>query len=282
MSILQTLLSIRSKRRQPVDHEAEMSFLDHLEELRWHILRMVLAIVGLSVWFFLYREWIFEDIILAPFSPEFPMNRLLCSLDTSLCFKTLNTQFQAISPYEQFTSAMTISLIGGVILAFPFLIWEFWRFIRPGLHPRERNKLTGTVLMMSFLFLLGTSFSYFVLAPFSVQFLASFQLAPSVVNQWKIGEVVGLIAQIVLAGGLMFEFPVLVYYMAKLGLMGPVFMRTYRRHAYVVLIILSAIITPPDALSQILIFVPLVFLYEISVLVCARATRQRDAEIEAM
>jgi len=281
MSIISSLLSSRNSNKKTASPEAEMSFFDHLEELRWHLLRITIVLLVLAVAIFWNRFWVFDSIILAPFSPEFPMNRWLCAFDKSLCFTTLNTEFQAISPYEQFTGAMNISLVGAIIVGFPFIVWEFWRFIKPGLNPREKGKLGGTVFVMSFLFLLGSAFSYYVLAPFSVQFLAAFQLSPAVQNQWKIGDVVGLIAQLTVAGGLLFEFPVLVYYLAKLGLVGPEFMRNYRRHAYVVLIILAAIITPPDALSQIMIFIPLVILYEISVRVCVIATRNREKELAA-
>ena len=245
--------------------EKEMSFLDHLEELRWHLIRGGTAIVIFAIALFVKIEWLTEYVVLYPYKNTFPTHRLLCSLRESLCFEELPVTFLAISPYEQFIKSITFSFIGGFVLAFPYFIWEMWRFIKPGLKTNEVKGLRGNVFIISVLFFIGIAFSYFVVLPFAIQFLSNYQLAPGVENQWRIGSVVGMVAQVVLAGGVLFEMPIIVYYLTKIGLLSPSFMKKYRRHAIVVLLILSAMITPPDVISQILIFFPLILLYQISI-----------------
>ncbi|MEO0472689.1 MAG: twin-arginine translocase subunit TatC, partial [Bacteroidota bacterium] len=181
-------------------------------------------------------------------------------------------------PYEQFLKSLSISFVGGFIFAFPYFIWEIWRFIKPGLHPKERKGLRGNVFIMSMLFFLGVSFAYYVILPFAVQFLSNYSLYEGVSNDWRIGNVISMVTQIVIAGGILFEMPILVYYLSKMGILTPQFMKKYRRHATVVLLVLSAIITPPDVVSQILIFFPLSILYEISIRICKRVYKRAAKE----
>jgi sec-independent protein translocase protein TatC len=258
---------------------AEMSFLDHVEELRWHIIRSLIAIGIVGVFAFSNVQLLLDKVILAPFSPEFPMHKFLCGLQKSLCFDRIDVDFIAIDPYEQFLKAFGIAFIGGFIIAFPYIAWEFWRFIKPGLHPKEQKKLRGNVLIISFLFFTGIVFAYYVITPFSVSFLSNFKLSEAVQNQWKIGKVISLVTQIVIAGGLLFELPIVVYYLSRLGLISPEFMKSYRKHAMVILLIVAAIITPPDVLSQILIMIPLGILYEVSVRICVVVSRKREKEL---
>lgn len=288
MGIVSNLLSSRNKaKKSPKIEEgeqSEMSFLDHLEELRWHLVRSVIAIAFGGIFVFVYVKEIVDNIIIAPFSPDFPTNKYLVLINPSLHFEKLdvtNPRFIAISPYEQFLLAFTIAMFGGIVLVFPYLVWEIWRFIKPGLHDKEKNKLRGNVLVISFLFFIGLLFSYYVVAPFSVAFLSTFSLSDYAQNQWKIGEVVSLIIQLVLGGAVFFELPIVVYYLTKLGVVTPQFLRTYYRHAIVVLLIIAAIITPPDVISQILIFLPLLLLYQVSIWVSAVVVRNREKEEQA-
>jgi|GEM_PF-100777 len=278
MGLVDRFIKARTPKEEaptPESHpEGEMSFLDHLEELRWHLIRSFGVIATISVFIFIYIQRILEDVVLAPFSPEFPTHRFLCGLNEALCFDKIDVDIIAVDPYEQFLKAFSIAIIGGFIISFPYFIWEMWRFIKPGLHPTEQKKLRGNVFIISFLFFLGVTFAYYVIAPFSISFLSNFKLSPDIQNQWKIGKVITLITQIVLAGGILFELPIMVYYLAKVGLVTPSLMRQYRRHAIVVLLVLAAIITPPDVLSQVLIFLPLVILYEISLVICVMVTRK--------
>lgn len=278
MAFLTDWLYKRKKNDNNQTEESEMSFLDHLEELRWHIIRSLIAVGLVAIGIFTYVETFIQTFILAPFKPEFPINRLLCQLNQDLCFEKVDVVFIAISPYEQFLMAFSISIVGGFIVAFPYIAWEVWRFIKPALHPHEQGKLKGNVLIISFLFFLGVVFSYFVVTPFSVSFLSEFKIAEEVKNQWKIGDVIDLVTQIVLGGAIIFELPIVVYYLSNLGILTPKFMREYHRHAIVILLVLAAIITPPDVLSMVLIFIPLLILYEISIFVAVVVTKRKDRE----
>ena len=280
MGVISKIKNRRSDKSGKKDPNEEMSFLDHLEELRWHLVRSIGAVVFFAIFFFVYREFILDEIILKPFQPDFPTNKWLCALQESLC-ADVNVEFIAITPYEKFIKAMTLSVLGGFIIAFPYVLWEVWRFIRPGLHNHEQKGLRGNIFVMSLLFFMGVSFSYYIIAPFSIKFLAGFELTEGLTNQWRIGSVISFIGQIALAGGILFEMPILVFYLTKLGVVTPEFMRKYRRHAYVILLILSAIITPPDVLSQILIFIPLAALYEISIYISRAVLRKEKKEEKA-
>lgn len=279
MSIISNLLSSRNKQKATsTEDDDEMSFLDHLEELRWHIIRSLGVVVVIGIVIFVYVKEVINFFILQPFKPDFPIHRLLCQLDKSLCFEKMDVSLIAISPYEQFMMAFSIAIFGGFVIGFPYIAWETWRFIRPGLHPKEQGKLRGNVFIISVLFFLGVLFSYYIVTPFSVIFLTQFKIAEEVQNQWKIGDVIELVTQIVLGGAVIFEMPIVVYYLAKLGLLTPEFMREYHRHAIVVLLVLAAIITPPDVLSMILIFIPLLLLYEVSIWVSVVVTRNMAKE----
>ncbi len=282
MGVISKLKSRRSSGKKVSDSsaEAEMSFLDHLEELRWHLMRILGAVVFFGIFFFINRVWLLDEVILKPFDVDFPLNRLFCRLSDNFCTQ-VDVTFLAITPYEKFLKAMSISAIGGIILAFPYILWEIWRFVKPGLHVNEQRGLQGNIFVMSILFFIGIVFAYYIITPFSIQFLAGFTLSEGIENQWRIGSVISLVTQISLAGGILFEMPILVYYLTKLGVVTPAFMRAYRRHAIVILLILSAVITPPDILSQILIFIPLAGLYEVSIGISAsvlRRERKREAK----
>lgn len=260
-------------KKEPID-ESEMSFLDHLEELRWHLMRSVISVVVFATFFFVKRIWFVEDIIMVPFTSKAPLNQLLCKI--GLCGADIEIDFQVIHPTEQFLQSIMISLVGGIVLSFPYIIWEVWRFIKPGLHSHEKKGMRWTVLMMSMLFFIGVAFSYFIILPFSIRFLASFELMPGIVNQWRIGYALSFFAQLILAGGLLFEMPILAYFLAKIGVISPAFLVRYRRHAIVVLLVISAIITPPDVTSQVLIFFPLLLLYQVSIRVVKVVHRNQE------
>jgi sec-independent protein translocase protein TatC len=261
--------------------EKEMSFLEHLEELRWHLIRSFAAILVFAIVIFANIQWFLDSVILAAFSNDFPLHKLLCSFRESLCFEEIPVEFIALGPYEQFLKSISISLIAGFIISFPYFIWEMWRFIKPGLKKEEQQGLRGNVFIMSVLFFMGVGFAYYVVLPFSVQFLANYSISPDIVNQWKIGKVIAMVTQIAIGGGLIFEMPILVYYLSKIGLITPEFMIKYRRHAIVILLILAAMITPPDWITQILIFFPLIILYQISIRISRIVNRKREKELKS-
>lgn len=266
--------------------EKEMSFLEHLEELRWHIIRSILAIVILMVAAFLFKNIIFDHVILAPKSPDFITARLLCRLGEylnapALCINTHQMNLISIKMAGQLTTHITVSLVAGLILAFPVILWEFWQFFKPALKANEARYAKGAVFASSMLFFFGVSFGYFLLAPLSIHFLSSYEVSPDVVNQINIRSYIGTLTSICLATGVVFELPIIAFFLTKIGLITPNFMRTYRRHSIVVIFILSAIITPPDIFSQALVSIPLLLLYEVSIWISARVMKQKELDTEA-
>jgi len=261
------------------NNDKEMSFLEHLEELRWHLVRSAIVILILMILAFTYITDIVRLVILAPLFADFPTNQLLCTINESYCTVKLNILLQATDPTEQFTKAILIAVVSSIIISFPYIVWEFWRFIKPGLFPKEIKSLKGVVFIISALFLTGVLFAYYVVCPFSLNFLATFQLAPEVQNNWRIGEVISLIVNISLAGGILFEMPVLSYVLSKIGILTPKFMRKYRRHAIVAVLLTAGVLTPsPDILSQVLLALPMMLLYEISIIISARIEKKRLAD----
>ena len=261
-----------------------MTFLDHLEELRWHLIRSFAAIVIIGIAIFIYRKWVVDEVILGLLGAEFPTNQLLCflrGLDSEACAKAVEASLIALSPQEQFLKTIEISLVGGFIVAFPYVLWEFWRFIKPGLHKHEARAVRGNVAVMSILFFIGVSFGYYIISPFSIQFFSSFTISDGIENTWRIGKVISLVMQIVLGAGIIFEMPILMYYLAKMGIITPDILKAYRRHAIVILLLMAAVITPPDIMSQVLIFIPLFLLYEVSVRIVKRVHKKREKELAA-
>lgn len=265
--------------------EGEMSFLEHLEEHRWHIIRSVVAIVVLMIVAFVFKNIIFDKIILAPKEPAFLTNRLLCQLGQlvhidALCINTKPVNLISIKMAGQITTHITVALVAGLILAFPYILWEFWQFFKPALHPNERKHARGGVLAASLLFFAGVLFGYYALAPLSIHFLTTYQVSPDVVNQINIRSFIGTLTSICLATGLIFELPILAFFLTKVGIVTPQFMIKYRRHAVVVIVIVAAIITPPDVFSQMLVCIPLLALYEVGILISKRVMKQKAKEHE--
>jgi sec-independent protein translocase protein TatC len=267
-------------------NEDEMSFLDHLEVLRWHLVRSVFAVFIVAIIAFIFKDFIFDKVILAPKSPTFPTNLLLCELGKrlnvlKLCINTMPLEIISIKMAGQFSMHIMVSLVVGVVIGFPYLFFEFWRFIAPALHHNEKRHARGAVFYSSFLFLMGVSFGYYVISPLTVHFLGSYSVSPEVTNQINLISYVSTIASVVLASGVVFELPVLAYFLTKIGLITPEFMRKYRRHSLVVILLLSAIITPPDVFSQILVAVPLIILYEVGIFISRRIVRRQQKEEKA-
>lgn len=259
--------------------EGEMSFLEHLEVLRWHLIRSVSAIFIVAIAAFIAKGFIFDTILLGPKKPEFWTYRKLCELaekfDLSdlLCITEIPFELINISMAGQFSTHIFVSIIAGVVVAFPYIMFEIWRFIKPGLYSTERKYASGMVFYTSVLFIMGVLFGYYIIAPLSVNFLGSYRVSETVMNQIDLNSYFSTIATLVLASGAVFELPVLMYFLTKIGLVTPELLRQYRRHAVVGILILSAVITPPDVSSQILVFFPLMLLYEVSIWVSAIVLR---------
>lgn len=266
----------------------EMSFLDHLEELRWHIIRAVGSIFVFAVIAFIFIEDIFDKVILAPKRPDFWTYRMMCKLSEvtgykDLCVDKLNFTLQALGMADPFTMALTSSLIIGLSFAFPYAFWEVWRFIKPGLKMTEKKAARGAVFFVSLLFLLGLLFGYYIVSPLAINFLANYQISPEIKNQFDITSYVGILATLSLGCALVFQMPMVAFVLSKVGVLTPSFMREYRKHAWIVILVVAGIITPsPDIYSQVLVALPLAMLYEISILVSGSVHRARLKEEQAL
>jgi sec-independent protein translocase protein TatC len=266
--------------------EHEMTFLEHLEELRWHLIRIFIAVVSGAVIAFMFKNIIFDHIILAPNNPAFITNRLLCQFSEivnvpALCINQIPIELISIKMSGQFTTHINISIVAGLIIAFPYIFWEFWSFFKPALYEKERKYARGAVFSASLLFMLGISFGYFVIIPLSINFLGTYSVSDIVTNQININSYIGSVTSVALASGITFELPIVVFFLARIGVVTPEFMKKYRRHAIVVILVVAAIITPPDVFSQILVTLPLLVLYEVSIFIAGRVIRDRKKADEA-
>ena len=264
------------------DKDKEMSFLDHLEVFRWHLIRAAVAILFFTIIAFIYKDIVFDVILLGPKRTDFLTYRILCEisqylgLGDTLCLRDSPFSLMNISMSGQFSTHITTSIFAGFIIAFPYVLWEIWRFISPALHSNENSMAKGVVFFSSILFLIGILFGYYVIAPLSINFLGSYQVSSSVANQINLSSFVSTVTTVSFANGIIFELPILVYFLTKIGLLTPDFMRVYRKHSMVVILILSAIITPPDITSQVLVSLPLIILYEFSIKISERVIKNQE------
>ncbi|HXR85030.1 MAG TPA: twin-arginine translocase subunit TatC [Hanamia sp.] len=268
---------------------AEMSFVDHLEVLRWHLFRSALVLIVVAIVVFFYVDWIFDNIIFAPANKNFVTYTGLCNLShklhlgDALCMPPVDIQLQGNTVSGPFMSAISISFMGAIIIAFPYLMWELWRFVKPALSKKEINYAKGSIGWVSLCFFTGAAFGYYLLAPFTFNFLANFQLGRLNVYKYMptLDDYIDTLTSLILGCGLAFELPVLAYVLSKLGLITPKFLKNYRKYAYVIILIVAAVITPsPDWTSQTIVAVPLIILYEISIFISKRVYKKR-AKAEA-
>ncbi|MEJ5302897.1 MAG: twin-arginine translocase subunit TatC [Bacteroidales bacterium] len=263
------------KHRKP-DPEKEMSFWEHLDELRWRLVRATLAVVGMAIVAFANREFVFDTVLLGPLNKDFPTLRWLCSLGhtlgvEALCLDNSKLSLINITMSGQFMQHLYISMVTGFVLASPYVFYELWAFIKPALHENERRYSTRAITIVSLLFLLGTFFSYLLIVPLTINFLGTYQVSTQVANQVSLSSYVSTVVSVSLAVGVVFELPVLAWVLARLGIITPALMRKYRKVMIVIIFVLAAIITPPDVFSQVMVALPMLLLYEISILIAARA-----------
>jgi sec-independent protein translocase protein TatC len=283
-----------------VEVEKEMSFLDHLEELRWHLVRALAGVVVFTIVAFIYTDFLFAEVILGPTKPGFWTYQMLCKFGTwvngfipngsaifkktDMCIDKLDFILQNRTMGGQFTTHITICFVAGLIMAFPYVFWELWRFIKPGLHSQEKRLTRGAVLFVTILFVSGISFGYFVLTPLAVNFLVNYDISEvsRVTNNTDLGDYISFLTMLVLACGIMFELPALVLVAARAGLVSAKMMRQYRKHAFLIILVIAAILTPsPDIMSQIVMTIPIYALFEFSILLAATADRLRARRAES-
>ena len=260
--------------------EAEMSFFDHLEALRWHLIRASIAIVIITGFVFAYYDWIYDTIIMGPSRESFWTYRTMCNVGNAIgrnfCFSKFSIQLINTEMAGQFTLQINSSLMIGITLGIPYLLWEIWRFVKPALHEKERKAATGFVFYATMLFFLGVLFGYYVITPMSLHFLATYTVSASIQNLFSIDSYISSVATLTLATGVVFELPILIYILASLGVMTPHLMRSTRRYAIVIILIIAAVVTPtPDMLTMTVVSIPLFVLYEVSILVAAAVEKRK-------
>lgn len=251
------------------ENEKQMSFLEHLEELRWRLVKSAIAIIIFAVIIWIYQTQIIDNLFLSMSSPKFITYELLCKY-LRVCTPEINVSFQSSNMGGQFSYAIMMSILGGVVVSFPFIFYQIWSFIKPGLKQKEKTAVKGIVFYVSILFFTGILFGYFVVAPLCVQFFGTFQLSSKIENIFTISSYMSTILSTIFYTGLMFLLPVVAYLLAKIGIITSDFLKKYRKHSIVVVLILAAIITPPDLISQVIVAIPLLLLYEISIFVTSR------------
>jgi sec-independent protein translocase protein TatC len=265
----------------------EMSFLDHLEELRWLLVRSFTAILIGGCVAFYFSGFIFDNIIFAPKSSDFITYRFFCDLanqyDLDKSFCVTNIPFELISRdmEGQLNTDIWTSITAGLIMVFPYILYLVWKFISPALYEKERKMAVWFILTTSVLFFMGVLFGYYLIMPLSINFLANYKVSEVVENMIDVDSYMSLIKTTVIACGLVFEMPIIIYFLAKLGLVSAAFLRKYRRYALVIILIIAAIVTPPDVISQTIVTIPLVILYEASILIAARIDRIRAKQLTA-
>jgi len=259
-----------------------MSFLDHLEELRWHLIRSTLAILIFGAVAFVMKDFIFNQLIFGPKKIDFITYQWFCSISEALgqgnsfCITEMPFRIQSRTMAGQFSAHLWTSILAGFIVAFPYVIYEFWRFISPGLLDRERKHARGFIFVASLLFFIGVLFGYYVVTPLSINFLGNYTVSNEVFNDFDLSSYIGLLRASVLASGLIFELPIIIYFLSQIGIVTPEYLRKNRKFALVIVLSLSAIITPPDIASQIIVSIPILILYEVSIFISRFVVRRQQ------
>ena len=267
-----------TKELVPEAAEKEMSFLDHLEELRWHIIRSLGAMFIAAIAFFSLKDFVFKNIIFAPKNDGFLTYKFFCWMSEMTCFQPKEFDLITREIGEQFFTHIKVSLYLALIFMFPYIFYEFWRFIKPGLYKNEKKAAGGMVFSCTSLFFLGIAFGYFVIVPFALNFLIGYSVGPDAISSPTLSSYVSYLTLCTLPTGFVFQMPVLVYFLSRIGFITPGIMRRFRKHSIVVILILAAVITPPDVISQFLIGIPIFILYEISIVISSRVEKKRKQQ----
>lgn len=263
--------------------EGEMSFIGHINVLRWHLVRSVIVIIVLAGVAFCFPEILFTKIILGPSNQSFVTYTFLCEcsrawgLGDSLCFTIFDFHFQFLDLMGAFSTQMWVSIVAGLVAGFPYLLWELWRFVAPALQQKEIKAARGFIFYASVLFLLGVAFAYWIVSPMAVYFLGNYQIDPAhpIEVNVDVDSYISLVTTLVLLMGLVFELPIIMYFLGRFGIITASFLRKYRKHAVIVILIVSAVITPTtDVFTQSLVALPLWILFEASIIVVARVEKK--------
>ncbi len=259
------------------EEQKNMPFLSHLEELRWRMVRASISVFVVAITIFVFTEEIMNRVFLSLAQPDFPIFKFFC-WSFNICVDEIKIDFQSVEMTGQFGTNLMMAIIGGMVVAFPYIFYQIWSFIKPGLKEKERNTVKGIVFFVSVLFFLGIAFGYFVIAPLTVQFFGNWQMADEIENIFTINSYLKTIISTVFFTGLLFLLPVIVLIFSKLGIISSDWLKKYRKHSFVAVLILAAIITPPDLFTQIVVCIPIILLYEFGIFLAKRVEKKRDKE----
>ena len=270
-------------KRKKKDLAAEMSFVDHLEELRWHLVRAVIAVVVCAIVVFIFSDYVVDEILFGPTRTSFVSAVWMCEVGhkigagDALCFPEVKAIFQENTMTGQFIASFTVAFIGGFIIAFPYIFWEFWRFVRPALSDKEQKSTRGIILWVSLLFFSGVAFGYYILTPFMVNFYFNYKLSAQIEIRPTFSDYMENLIYTTVGIGVLFQLPLLVMLLARIGIVTGAFLRKYRRHAFVIIILAAAIITPStDPFSLTIVTIPLYLLFEASIIVASRVNKRME------
>ena len=272
------------KKKSDAEPKAEMSFIEHIDELRKNLFRSTIAIVAGAIVMAVYNNFIVKKVLMGPTHSDFPTYVYLCKLGAKLglgnklCLSSINVKMQSNAVAGQFSVYLNVILIGGFIIAFPYIFWQFWKFVKPALKKNELTGTRGVIFWVSTLFFIGVLFGYFIVAPYTINFFANFTLDDNIENFWTIGSYFNTIVPLILGSGIAFQLPLVLYFLAKIDVVSAAFLRKYRKHAVLVIVIATSIITPPDMLSTIICSIPLGLLYEISIFLCLKVERKKKKD----
>jgi sec-independent protein translocase protein TatC len=271
-------------KKTNAEQKAEMSFFDHLDELRKHLFRSAIAIILGAIIVHIFNNFIIKKVLMGPTHSDFPTYTLLCKLGhqlnmgSSLCLSEIKVRLQSNSVAGQFGVYVNILIIGGIIIAFPYVFWQFWKFIKPALKTKELKGTRGVILWVSALFFIGVLFGYFVVAPYTINFFANFTIDENVENIWTINSYFSTMIPLILGSGIAFQLPLVLYFLAKIDIVSTAFLKKYRKHSILIIVIAVSAITPPDMLSTIICSIPLVLLYEVSIILCKGVERKKKKQ----
>ena len=262
----------------------DMSFLDHLEELRWHIIRSTISVLLVAVIAFLAKDIIFDQIIFGPKKGNFISYQIFCSISQSIggdafCFEELPFRVQSRTVSGQFSAHIMTSIAAGFVISFPYVLYQFWSFISPGLYSNEKKYAKGFIFVSSLMFFIGVSFGYYVVCPLSINFLGNYSVSQEVFNDFDLSSYISLVRASALSAGIIFELPIIIYFLTKVGIVTPRFLSKNRKFALIIVLSLSAIITPPDIVSQIIVSIPLLILYEVSIFISKFTFRRLEKQM---
>lgn len=272
------------KRRTKSGTAEEMSFIEHLDVLRSHLFRSAVAIAVGAIVMAIYNKFIVQQVLMGPTNADFATYVYLCKISArlglggALCMTEIHVQMQNTQVAGQFNIYFNVILIGGFILAFPYVFWQFWKFTKPALKPNELKNTRGVIFWVSLLFFLGILFGYFIIAPYTINFFSNFKLDPKISNDWMVSDYFSTIVPLILGSGLAFQLPLVLYFLAKIGVVSASYLRRMRKYAILIIVIVASIITPPDMLSTVVASVPLLLLYEISILLCVKVEKKKKLD----